>query len=135
MLIDKGLPGLGDERQRGGVDIVQHDVAAFQHLALQDISDRAVTELGAARAYQNNAFFHKSLLSDRLVICWVNDITQAIDWKWVFIQSCRPSGRENTFSFILMVTSNQLKTVHLPTQLCALPMILYGDGGILSVRK
>ena len=45
----KACAGLLDHRQRGRVDVVQHDVAAFQHLALQDIADGAVTELGAAR--------------------------------------------------------------------------------------
>ena len=40
------------------VDVVQHDVAAFQHLALQDIADGAVAELGAPCADQNDPLSH-----------------------------------------------------------------------------
>ena len=60
----KARAGLLDDRQRVGVDIVQHDVAAFQHLALQDIADGAVAKLGAACADQDDAFFHVMLLAD-----------------------------------------------------------------------
>jgi hypothetical protein len=37
-------------------------VAAFQHLALQDVTNGAVTELGTACSNQHNPFLHFILL-------------------------------------------------------------------------
>ncbi len=48
VLGDECFGGFGNYRQRVGVDVVQHDVAAFEDLALQDVADGAVAELGAA---------------------------------------------------------------------------------------
>ena len=50
MLADESFSSLFDGCQRDRVDVVQDDVAALQHLALEDIADRAVPKLSAARA-------------------------------------------------------------------------------------
>jgi hypothetical protein len=61
VLFDEFPAILGGDCQGVGVDVVQHDVAAFQHLALQDIPNGAVAELGAAGADQDDGLFHKTL--------------------------------------------------------------------------
>jgi hypothetical protein len=48
---------LGDS-QSGWVDIMQDNLTALQHLALQDIANCAVAKLGASRPNQNNVFSH-----------------------------------------------------------------------------
>ena len=49
VLFDESTRGFFHHRQRPGVDIMQHNMAAFQHLALQNVANGAVTELGASR--------------------------------------------------------------------------------------
>ena len=62
VLLDERAAVLLDDRQRVRVDVVQHDLAAFEHLALQDVADGAIAELGAPRADEDDSFLHVGLL-------------------------------------------------------------------------
>ncbi len=58
MLFDECATVLFNLGECDGVNVVQNDLTAFEHFALQDIANRPVSELGTARSNQDNSLFH-----------------------------------------------------------------------------
>jgi hypothetical protein len=55
MLANEGLAGLVDAFERGSIDVVEHDMTAFENDALKDVAKHVEAELGATGANQDNA--------------------------------------------------------------------------------